>query len=528
MVALLVLAGLGCGGAAESVSRQVDWVGWAYFEDGSDVPLRIGLARSGEAVTATFDAVVQRAFDLPVQKVEWQGRRVVLERTTSRGGTIRLQGERSGDTIAGTIDWAGTAGSFELNRSAVPLPDIDPDRYADAAGAYRFTPTEIVTIEARFWGELVLTERRSGRRRTLFPLTDATFLLGPALYVPAPMEVELDLVRNDAGRITHLEWNEDGAVPRRAERLHFQEEEIEFDSDGEVLRGTLIRPAGAEPVPAVVLVGGSDWERREDVRHHADRFTSLGLAALIYDKRGYGESEGESVVPFADSARDALAAVEWLRSRPDIRSGTVGLFGASRGGWIAPLAASRSPQVAFLVLLVAPAVSPAEQETQRRLDGMRADGFSEEDLQLAAELLDRTWDWVRTGDGWKEYLEVRQRAGQRGLPQGLFESDSRDDRHWQWARLNMFHDPVPVLRRVRCPVLALYGGGDLTVSAERNRPILEDALAASGNRDVTVHTLPGALHDLSVPNRLPIHRGQGIGDEGFSAIADWFHERFGA
>jgi dienelactone hydrolase len=524
---LLVLHCLACSGTGEPGSDQDDWVGWAYFEDGSDLPLRVGIGGSGAAGAATFDALVQRMFDLPIQKVEWQGRRVLLERTTSGGATIRLAGERDGDTISGHIDWADSSGRFELIRSSLPLPDIDPESYADIEGTYRFTPTDIINIKARFWGEMVLIERRSGRRRTLFPLAEDRFFLGSALYVPAPAEVELRPVRNAAGEVTHIEWSEYGGATRRAERLDFRDEEVEFESDGETLRGTLVRPAGIDPVAAVVVLGGSSWERRDDIRHYADVIASLGVAALVYDKRGFGESEGKPVVPFSDTARDANAAVELLRARSDVKPDQVGVFGMSRGGWFAPLAASQSRRVAFLVLLVPPAVSPADQETRRRLDVMREEGFPEDDLQLAAELMEKTWAWVRTGEGWQEYLDTRRLAEERGFPPELLEADSRDDRHWEWAQLNMFYDPVEVLRRVRCPVLALYGGADRTVAAEVNRPLLEAALERAGNSDVTIRILPGAVHNLSVPTDLPVHRGQGIGDEGFATIADWIQERLG-
>ena len=58
----------------------------------------------------------------------------------------------------------------------------------------------------------------------------------------------------------------------------------------------------------------------------------------------------------------------------------VGLYGHSQGGWVAPLAASLSRGVAFIVAVSGPGVTPAEQGMYAVGEGMRADGWSEADV----------------------------------------------------------------------------------------------------------------------------------------------------
>jgi dienelactone hydrolase len=225
------------------------------------------------------------------------------------------------------------------------------------------------------------------------------------------------------------------------ERIAFVEEEVSFPAgDGLELAGTLIRPArpegpeGDAPLPAVVLLGGSSWRERGSVRPDAMTFASFGLAVLIYDQRGFGESGGEAgsgdavdpTVPFARTADDALAAVAALRERDDVIASQVGLAGRSRGGWLAPLAASRvtpgRDDVAFLVLFVAPAVSPADQETTRRLNALRDGEASEETLAAAAEALRLGWAYGSSGTGWDDYAAARAAAVAAGVDEELLEA----------------------------------------------------------------------------------------------------------
>jgi len=144
-------------------------------------------------------------------------------------------------------------------------------------------------------------------------------------------------------------------------------EEVRFRSGDVTLAGTLVLPSSGGPHPAMVLVHGSgNVDRRQwEYRSQADFLARQGFAAFIYDKRGVGESGGawwEADEGFADLAADVLAAVSFVRARPDIRANRIGLLGGSQAGWVMVRAASTSRDVAFLVLESAPAISPAEQE----------------------------------------------------------------------------------------------------------------------------------------------------------------------
>jgi pimeloyl-ACP methyl ester carboxylesterase len=136
---------------------------------------------------------------------------------------------------------------------------------------------------------------------------------------------------------------------------------------GEIrLAYTLDLPPGTGPFPAVVMGHGSGQATRHQLGFVAQRFVGAGFAVLRYDKRGVGDSGGvyeiagnvpnsERVFPIL--AGDMLAGVEFLKTRPEVDPARIGLFGGSQAGWIIPLAASRSSDVKFMILVVGPTVS---------------------------------------------------------------------------------------------------------------------------------------------------------------------------
>jgi pimeloyl-ACP methyl ester carboxylesterase len=146
----------------------------------------------------------------------------------------------------------------------------------------------------------------------------------------------------------------------------FDTEPVEFDSHGIRLAGSIVWPR-TEVRAAVVFVHGSGKQTRS--LHWAEKFAAEGVAALVYDKRGVGQSGGV----FEDKhnvgeknlsllADDASAAVQVLSAHPRLKGIPVGLAGISQAGWIAPLTAQRSPLVKFLVMWSGPVCKVSEED----------------------------------------------------------------------------------------------------------------------------------------------------------------------
>lgn len=134
--------------------------------------------------------------------------------------------------------------------------------------------------------------------------------------------------------------------------------DVRFSNDDVTLSGTLVLPQSNGPHPAVVFIHGSGPQTREGVKVFAERFVSHGIAGLVYDKRGEGYSTGEFpddlISSFNDLANDAIAGKLFLEERSDIDSARIGFWSYSQGEWLAPLAATRSNGIAFVVCVGGP------------------------------------------------------------------------------------------------------------------------------------------------------------------------------
>lgn len=504
-----------------------DWVGWAYLDEGGDLPLRIRIGAGSTGPGVRFDELVSRRYDLPAS-LSWNPPGVIVTRERPGGSRIMLEGRLDGETIAGRMDWAGHVGDFELVRSPEPIARIPPELLEPLAGIYRVAPDRSLVVSSRFWGELLVTDLGTGRFATLFPVDTDTFLVGSATYVPSPVHARVRFDRNEDGEPTAITWEEMDGPTLSGPRSALVEEEISFESDGVRLTGTLLRPEGTGRLPAAVVLPGSNWSDRNAGRRDAEILSSFGMATLVYDKRGHGESGGEQTVPFLQTARDAAAAVAFLSGRDDVLGDQIGITGRSRGGWFAPLAASISSEVDFLVLFVPPAVSPAAQETTRRLNLLRDDGYSPEAVATADEMLQAAWNWAATGEGWDSYARLRQQAAAADLPEEIFEAEDAEDPAWEWVRMNMAYDPVPALESIRIPLLALFGEMDRNVTVEQNVPAMRTALERAGNSDFELFVVPRANHGLrevSGEKDLPLHRQTGFGSAGWPRVAAWLTER---
>jgi alpha-beta hydrolase superfamily lysophospholipase len=162
-------------------------------------------------------------------------------------------------------------------------------------------------------------------------------------------------------------------------------EEVVFESNGNMLAGTLFTPEGSGPYPAMAfLVGSGEGSKRLGEAWGfymwvtlAEHCVSKGIVVLLFDKPGLGGSTGNwERQTFDDRADDALAAVHFLQGHQDVNRMKVGLIGHSQGGWIAQLAASKSREVSFIITLAGPYISVYEQILMDREKHLLAAGAS--------------------------------------------------------------------------------------------------------------------------------------------------------
>ncbi len=237
--------------------------------------------------------------------------------------------------------------------------------------------------------------------------------------------------------------------------------EVSFRSGDLTLRGTVIAPAEAGARrPGVVLVHGAGaGTRRDRLMPAAEAFATRGLVTLVYDKRAAGYTPSRR--DFSQLADDALAAAALLRTRPEVDPAKVGLWGVSEGGWVVPIAAARAPDLAFIIVIAANGVSPAQQHAWAMREHARRAGVSS---------------------------PGQNRFGVNAVRM-LADADMFAQAH---------HDPVPVLARVRSPILAIWGGRDNSTPPGDALRIYRDVLSRANHPSYTLRVFPEGNHGIGL------------------------------
>ncbi|HEX8530491.1 MAG TPA: alpha/beta fold hydrolase [Cytophagales bacterium] len=296
----------------------------------------------------------------------------------------------------------------------------------------------------------------------------------------------------------------------------YREEEVSYASTaaGVTLAGTLTLPEGKGPFPAVLLITGTGPQNRdEELMGHqpflvlADYLTRRGIAVLRVDDRGVGKSTGDfGAATSRDFADDALAGVNFLKSRKDIRPRQIGLVGHSEGGLIAPLVSTRSKDIAFMVLMAGPGVA-GEAIIQRQTELiMKANGMAPEGIQSSLDLQARLFEILRQEPD-AARAEAKMTAAVQQATAAMTDAQKQASGlsgegprmlakrlNTPWFRFFLSYDPKPTLRQVKVPVLAVNGEKDLQVTPRENLAAIAAALKEGGNRQVQTQELPGLNH----------------------------------
>ena len=293
-------------------------------------------------------------------------------------------------------------------------------------------------------------------------------------------------------------------------------EDITFENKkaGIILAGTLTLPKNEGVFPVVILISGSGPQNRdEELLGHkpflvlSDHLTKNGIAVLRYDDRGTALSKGDfKTATSADFATDVESAITYLKTRKEINKKKIGLMGHSEGGLIAPMVASKSKDVAFIVMLAGTGIQGDQiLLLQQRLIG-KASGVSDEDLQKNELTNRKAFDIVNKSNSIEQLnIDLTNFIKQSLLdnknaekPKGMSEDDFVKLQVKQianpWMQYFIKYNPAPTLEKVKCPVLAINGGKDLQVPTKENLEAIKKALAKGGNKKVTTKEFPNLNH----------------------------------
>lgn len=298
---------------------------------------------------------------------------------------------------------------------------------------------------------------------------------------------------------------------RAGQRISLETRDTSFTSHDTKLVGRLILPPGDGPVPIVVLLHGAEPDSARDTNMLQRMLPAAGIGAFVYDKRGTGASGGKYTQVFSLLADDAVAALAEARRMAGPRGARFGFQGPSQGGWIAPLAATRSnPDFLpdFLIVSFGLAVSVADEDREAIAFQMGLKGYSPEVIAKAQEIGAATTRIFESGmrEGIEELDAVRARY--RGEPWykgvygnythiilGMTAEEIRTKGQVYNFGTPVRYDPMPTLRAVTVPQLWALGGQD--IDAPVGETVQRITGLIEGGKPITLAVFPKAEHGMT-------------------------------
>lgn len=359
-------------------------------------------------------AVASCVHDLPpaVDLLEGEWRGTWTKRGASLPVTVRFA--RDGDSYSGSFD------SADLQVVGIPFQSVE--RTGEEVRFVLAGDTSTTTFQGALIGERVIGALHEGE-------TVGEFVLVRAETPSTPLNVR----------------------------------PILFANDGVTLSGEIISSGQSGRAPGIVFLHGSGPEGRWANRYLASQFARAGFAALVFDKRGVGQSSGDwRTSGFEVLAADGAAAMAALASQPECDAARIGIYGHSQGGNVAPLAAAAA-RAKFVIGSAASGVTPAETEIYSLANAIGVAALPGAE-RADAILFVRTLVAVGYDGAPRSRLdELVTRFRDRSW---FFEPPPPDDPYWAFSNQIASYDPVSAWSAVEAPVMLLWGGLDERVPAQ--------------------------------------------------------------
>jgi uncharacterized protein len=381
------------------------------------------------------------------------------------------------------------------------------------SGAYALEDGTQVFVSPRE-GKVLRYRLMNGESGALWPTAEGEYEGGPGWGEREPVVNRIKFARAD-GR-SGFDWQRADGKVEHARWLDLPERISKFPSGDLSLRGKLVLPEGSGPFPAVVIVHGSEDFSAVDYYYEPYMYAANGFAALAFDKRGTGESDGKYLQNFHVLSDDVVAAVRWLRAQPGIDGNRIHLAGFSQGGWIAPLAALKDGNIRSVLVGYGVMVPVTGEDRWGYFYALQQKGFGAEAVDAADRVNAVIEDIIdRHQNRWSDLGSMLDASRSQPWFEAVRGSDSILGnvagskmplwgwRAFVWWRLrsqgdtpyiDRLYDPVQTMQKLQTPSLWMLGGEDSSAPTPWTLRELEK-LQASG-RPLQYHVFPGADHGI--------------------------------
>ncbi len=310
---------------------------------------------------------------------------------------------------------------------------------------------------------------------------------------------------------------------------------VVFQNDGVTFHATLYRPEVSHSVPAVVVfhAAGVGDAGAPLYAHLREGLPAIGIAALVFDRRGTGSSAGTPNVPYETLADDGIAGARAIALLPAIDPRRIGYWGLSQGGWLAIFAAERDANAAFAVSVSAPLVTPEAQMQFAMANRLRVGGYS--DADVAAMLAARNaWTGYLRGDVPRSTaiaalskIDAKPWFDLMYMPSAHDLTNDPSTSSW---RKQMDDDPLAAIERIRAPALFIYGTDDPWIPVATTVDRLRVLAAAHSNVEFAVvaradHDMNFVVHERMDVSAAALARDVPRAPAYFMLLASWLARR---
>jgi hypothetical protein len=543
--------------------------------DGASIELIFHIYSSADdGWEGTVDTPAQNSFGLPLSGISIDEDGRVIISVAATGAAFEAKLTSKGDELQGI--WKQRGAELTLHCQRIDTFPALPAEIAMALSGSWEGVLPVGAVQLRIHLHLERAEDNSlagfmvspDQSRTQISVTRVDFLQDRRVRIcvgEASVRFEMDLSGSGdelqgyflQGRskfdmsLTRVEQLSELRRPQQPEPpFPYRSEDVSYANPaaGITFGGTLTIPPGQGPFPCVLLITGSGSQDRDAMifEHRpflviADHLTRNGIAVLRVDDRGVGKTTSGSEPENAtteDYVGDVLSGFKFLKEHPEFVGSKIGLIGHSEGGVIAPLAAVKNQDIAFIILMAGTGIRGDLLLMKQNELITRASGVEQQKIDRGMKLSRQLFALLREDDLSKEVTRSKIEELVRKSPD-LPDGEAGDaevarviaELEIPWLRWFVRHDPAPILEKVRCPVLAINGSLDLQVPCKENLAAIGGALKRGQNHDYELIEFPDLNHLFQHCNTgVPSEYGEieeSISVEVLEKMTNWILDRFG-
>jgi len=300
---------------------------------------------------------------------------------------------------------------------------------------------------------------------------------------------------------------QNSAFAQESAKVLYRTEEIAIQAGDFLIVGDLYIPVKGAKHPAVVWVHGSGPLTRQLmvplIKPQIEVFLKAGFVFFIDDIPGAGSSKGEMTQVYTDRALILTKEIEALKKRPDIIPTQIGVAGASQAGVVMPLAATLTPDIAFMIAEACVAESSYKQDAYLVEQWTICEGLPAEEGKKAARLVRQRYETQNFQDylAAVEYINNSEVCRTLDLNSPPFRSEEEFKRRSQSpSKIGSFYDPMLVVAGLQFPILALFGEKDKNIDPVQGVEAYRLSFKTASNNLNRVEMIANANHLLYEAN----------------------------